>query len=434
MPDNLPENLKVKIEKLVYGGEGLAHQDGRTVFVPLVLPGEVVSVRPQEQKKKFLRGRVVQILEPSPVRIAAPCPHFGICGGCDYQHIPYEQQLTYKAEILRETLSRIGHIHWPGIITTHASPQWHYRNRAQWKITANPGGTPAIGYYEAASQKLHSVGECPVLSPLLEKTLVALGRLIDSRKLPAELREAEAFADHADAKILLNVSLDQARATDEIAELLRAEIGSLETLLIHNRRDDRFDLHGSGYLTYRVGSHDYRVGHLSFFQVNRFLLDPLVDLVLGDARGTLALDLFAGVGLFALPLAMRFGRVIAVESNVAAARDLKSNLQESGAPSPSLRVANVEDFLAKWRDRPDFVVLDPPRAGVATPALLRLVNLAPARIAYLSCDPATLARDLAVLAGNDQKSGAYTIDEIHLVDIFPQTYHMETLVRLSRRA
>jgi 23S rRNA (uracil1939-C5)-methyltransferase len=156
--------------------------------------------------------------------------------------------------------------------------------------------------------------------------------------------------------------------------------------------------------------------------------------VVAETRGRLALDLFAGVGLFSVPLANRFERLIAVESNVAAVRDLEANLQASGAASPNLRHTTVEAFLEHWHDRPDLVVLDPPRTGVAARALSRLIKIAPQEIVYLSCDPATLARDLAILAGDTQNPGAYRISEVHLVDIFPQTYHIEALVRLSRRA
>jgi 23S rRNA (uracil1939-C5)-methyltransferase len=434
----MTENIELRINKLVYGGEGLGHHEGRTVFVPFVLPDELVSVQPLEQKKKFVRGRAVQVLEPSPLRIAAPCPYFGVCGGCDYQHIPYPQQLSYKAEILRETLSRLGGIRWEGPITPHASPAFGYRNRAQWKIAAGADGVPAIGYYEADSQKLCAITQCPIVSSRLNETLATLSRLLRAGKLPGSLREVEAFADHADAKLLLNLSFDHAAdAPAKLPDLLRDEIPGLETVLTHGQREDSFELSGPGHILYRVQNNTYRVGHLSFFQVNRYLLDELVDLVLGDARGKLALDLFAGVGLFALPLSKRFQRVVAVESNVAAVRDLEANLQanvqEGGSSSMAARSNNVEAFLTRWNETPDFVVLDPPRAGVPAPALARLAKLAPSQIAYLSCDPPTLARDLAALAGTEEKPGPYQISELHLVDVFPQTYHMEALVRLSRR-
>ena len=191
----MPEKIELKIEKLVYGGEGLGHQSGRTVFVPFVLPEEVVSIEPREQRKKFIRGRVAQIVAPSPLRIAAPCPHFGTCGGCNYQHIPYEQQLEYKADILRETLSRLGRIAWEGPIVPHASPAFGYRNRAQWKIAQGGGGAPAVGYFETGSQRLCPTDQCPIVSPLLAETLSSLSRLLAAGKLSADLREAEAFAD-----------------------------------------------------------------------------------------------------------------------------------------------------------------------------------------------------------------------------------------------
>jgi 23S rRNA (uracil1939-C5)-methyltransferase len=176
------------------------------------------------------------------------------------------------------------------------------------------------------------------------------------------------------------------------------------------------------------------VGHLSFFQINRFALDAVISLVCGERRGKLALDLYAGVGLFSRPLARQFERVIAVESNPAAARDLEFNLHESGGSSPTSRLSTAEAFLERWHEQPDLVVLDPPRAGAAETALRQLRKLAPREIVYLSCDPPTLSRDLAVLAAQDESAAHYEIRDVYLIDIFPQTYHMEALVRLERRA
>jgi 23S rRNA (uracil1939-C5)-methyltransferase len=431
----MPDPIDVRIEKLVYGGEGLAHHEGHTVFAPFVLPDENVSIEPVETRKKFIRGRVAQIKTPSIDRAVPACPYFGVCGGCDYQHIPHELQLRYKSEILRETLSRLGRVQWEGPIVPHASPPFGYRNRVQWKIARAESGSLEIGYFQAGSQKLCAIRQCPIASPGLNVALGAIVNLLQSGKLPAELREIEAFVDQDDNQLLLNLALDTADgAVGAITELLRSALPAASTLLIHDRRSDRFELSGPGHISYRVGNHNYRIGHLSFFQVNRFLLDELVRAVVAETRGRLALDLFAGVGLFSVPLANRFERLIAVESNAAAVRDLEANLQASGAASPNLRHTTVEAFLEHWHDRPDLVVLDPPRTGVAARALSRLIKIAPQEIVYLSCDPATLARDLAILAGDTQNPGAYRISEVHLVDIFPQTYHIEALVRLSRRA
>ena len=429
--------MEVRIEKLVYGGDGLAHHEGQTVFVPLVLPGEIVSIESATRKKKFVRGRLERVVEASPERIAAPCPYFGRCGGCQYQHISYNAQLRYKADILRETLSRIGHVRWDGPVGTHASPPFGYRNRAQWKIRAVNGGvagTAGIGYFEAGSTRLCAVDECAVLSPRLAETLARLRSLVASNKSFSAIEEIEAFCDAADEKLLLNLSAERLDESPEvIASALREALPGAESILVQDRHADKFELFGPGYMSYAAGGFEYRVGHLSFFQINRFLIDGLIEAVISDSRGRLALDLFAGVGLFTVPLAKRFDRVIGVESNLAAAKDLEANLQSSGGASLAHRHTTAEAFLSHWHDRPDLIILDPPRAGVEPATLTRLKKLAPWRINYVSCDPATLARDLATLVGDPEKPGPYEIRDIYVFDIFPQTYHMEVLARLKRR-
>ncbi len=438
----MAETLQVRIEKLIYGGDGLARHDGQTVFVPFVLPAETVNIEPIERRKKFVRGRVMEVLDAAPQRVAPECPHFGVCGGCYYQHIDYQAQLRYKSEILRETLARIGKVSWEGPINTHASPPYGYRNRVQWKIEQGADGKPTMGYYEAGSHKLCAIRVCPILSPRLQETLAVFLRLIDSGQLPPEIREIEAFVDDKDEKLLLNLAVDLsaplagAKPEDNLQnfiDLLKSQIPYAESFLVHFMRGNRFQLDGPGYIEYGVGEDRYRVGHLSFFQVNRFLISEMVNLILENAEGKLALDLYAGVGLFSVPLARRFERLIAVESNAATARDLESNLQSSGAASPAAKQSDVTAFLTRWRDTPDFVLVDPPRAGVLPQALQRLSKLNPAVIGYLSCDPATLARDLVVLVGTRDKPGHYMLDSVHLVDIFPQSYHLEAFVRLIRR-
>ena len=301
--------MELTIEKLIYGGEGLAHHDGSTVFVPFVLPAERIAAAPVEQKKKFVRARVERVLEASSERITPFCPHFAICGGCDYQHIPYEAQLEFKSGILRETLRRLGKIDWTGPITLHASPPLGYRNRAQWKIRPLDSGKPAlgIGYFRANSTALCPVEDCRILSPLLLKTLLALRGALASGSLPRELREIEAFVDAEDSRILLTASFAgfPPRPTD-LAEKVRGSVPGLESLVFYDASHDRMELFGPGYLNYAVGGRSYRVGHFSFFQVNKFLVEELARAVGdGETRGETALDLFAGVGLFSLPLAER---------------------------------------------------------------------------------------------------------------------------------
>jgi 23S rRNA (uracil1939-C5)-methyltransferase len=430
--------MDVTIEKLIYGGEGLAHHAGSTVFVPFVLPAERAAVAPTEQKKKFIRARLEKLLDASPERTEPRCPHFGICGGCDYQHIPYEAQLKYKTEIVRETLRRLGRIEWPGEITVHASKPWGYRNRAQWKVrplkdsSANDSGSTSddklgIGYFRANSTALCAAGDCPILSPLLLKTLLSLRDALAAGALPRQLREIEAFADAADSKLLLTATFAgfPSRAA-EVAAKIRSLVPEMESLLFHDPGRERMELFGPGFIEYETGGATFRVGHFSFFQVNNSLVDELArEVVERDEGGRLALDLFAGVGLFAAPLAKRFERVIAVEANPAAARDLESNARGGGI---EVRTSDVERFLERFKETPELVVLDPPRDGMARPALERLARIRPSRIRYVSCEPPTLARDLAVLLAAE-----YEIVDIHLFDLFPQTFHMEAVTRLRRR-
>jgi 23S rRNA (uracil1939-C5)-methyltransferase len=427
--------IEIKIEKLIYGGEGLAHHSGATVFVPFVLPGERVRAAPVEEKKKFIRARAEKLLEPSPARIPPRCPHYEVCGGCHYQHIPCEAQLNHKSEILRETLRRIGRIEWPGAITTHASPPWNYRNRAQWKVrpleadsTDGEKTKLGIGYFRAASTALCAVEDCSIISPLLLKTLLALREALAAGALPRQLREIEAFANAADSKLLLTATFAGFPSRiAEVAETFRALVPEIESLLLHDPSHERMELSGPGFITYEAGGIGYRVGHFSFFQVNRFLAEELArEVVDREDPGKLALDLFAGVGLFSAPLAKRFDHVIAVEANPAAARDLEANT--AGIRAVEVRTSEVERYLDRCKERPDLVLLDPPRAGMEPTALAKLAQLSLGRITYVSCEPPTLARDLAVL-----REKGYEISEVHLFDLFPQTFHMESVVRLRRR-
>jgi 23S rRNA (uracil1939-C5)-methyltransferase len=430
----------VKIEKLVYGGEGLAHYSGSTVFVPFVLPDERVTIEPIEQKKKFVRARLEQVLQASPERVEPRCQHFGDCGGCDYQHFSYENQLRYKTGILRETLRRLGGIEWPGEIKVHASQPWGYRNRAQWKVRplsddgadANGGAKLAIGYFRANSTALCAVKDCQILAPSLLRALLALRDALAAGTLPKNLREIEAFTsegtDAGDARLLVTATFAGFPTRGaELAETFRRIVPGIESLLFHDPGRDRMELFGPGFIETEAHGIKFRVGHFSFFQVNNCLVDEIVQEVVDrDPGGRLAVDLYAGVGLFSVPLAKRYERVIAVESNPAATRDLENNVRGRG--TIEVRTAEVEKFLDRFKERPQFVVLDPPRAGMEPGAAQRLARLGAARITYVSCDPPTLARDLKAIC-----AAGYELADIHMFDLFPHTFHMETVVRLRRR-
>lgn len=433
----MADELRLSIEKLVYGGDGLAHADGNTVFVPYVLPGEEVRAAAKSRQKKLVWAELLEVTSPAKERAKPQCPHFQKCGGCHYQHIAAAEQLRLKKEILRETLSRLGGISWDGSIVEHAAEPYGYRNRAQWAI--RDGMPRALGYFLPESSVVLPVDECPVLSPLLSRTFLKLQDMTRSGALPPGVLEIEAFADSADEKIALNVAFDRfQKPAEELVAVFRRALPQLESLLLLDQKKNKFELSGPGYLTQKAGGYEYRVSHLAFFQVNRFLIEDLLKSVVANAHGELALDLYAGVGFFTLPLAKTFARVVSVDANLAATRDLRTNAETAGVEVTSHN-EHVEEFLKKTEERPDFVVLDPPRAGLGAKAARDLTELGAHEIVYLSCDPSTLARDLSVLTNSARKpkeipapENHYEITEMHLFDLFPQTFHIETLVRLRR--
>ncbi len=433
----MSDELRLSVEKLVYGGDGLAHADGNTVFVPYVFPGEEVRATTKSKRKKLIWAELLEITSPAKERGKAKCAHFQKCGGCHYQHIPAAEQLRFKKEILRETLSRLGGVAWEGAIVEHSAEPYGYRNRAQWAVRS--GMPRALGYFLPESSVIVPIDECPVLSPRLAQTFAQLQEMARGGKLPDGIQEIEAFADSADEKIALNVAFEKfTKPATELAATFQSALPQIASLLLLDQKKNRFELTGPGYLTHEAGGFQFRVSHLSFFQVNRFLFEDLLKTVTANAHGALALDLFSGVGFFTLPLSKTFQRVVSVDANLAAIRDLQANAEIAGVTIVSHN-EHVEEFLKKTEEKPEFVVLDPPRAGLGAAVAEKLAELGAAEIVYLSCDPSTLARDLAVLTGSPRKpkeisgpSVRYEITEMHLFDLFPQTFHIETLARLRR--
>jgi 23S rRNA (uracil1939-C5)-methyltransferase len=433
----MSDELRLSIEKLVYGGDGLGHADGNTVFVPYVIPGEEIRAEVTARKKKLVWAKPLEILRADADRVKPVCPHFGVCGGCHYQQMGYDRQLKLKIEILRETLARMGGVQWTGEITPHTAEPLHYRNRAQWAVSnANPR---ALGYYLPESNAIVPIDHCYVLSPQLADTFARLQELTRSGALPPEVLEIEAFADSTDSKIALNVAFKEFRnPVAELTKLFHGAVPALDSLLLLDQKKNRFELSGPGYLIQEAGGYKFRVSHLSFFQVNRFLAEDLLKTVIGETKGDLALDLYAGVGFFTLPLTKNFQRVVSVDANLSATRNLRENADTANTAIVSQHV-QTEEYLKTATEAPDLVVLDPPRAGLGQNSAQKLADLGPKEIAYLSCDPSTLARDLAILLQTARKPAdspatakRYEVVSMDFFDLFPQTYHIETLVRLRR--
>jgi len=386
----------------VYGGEGLARLDGRVVLTPYVLPGERVRALPEREKPGLVRARPVEVLEGAPERVEPLCPYFGRCGGCHYQHASYAAQLAAKRAILAEELWRQAKIKLPSApedIATIAAEPWGYRNRVQLHIENGK-----LGYREARSRKLCAIGGCPISSPKINEVIPVLAKMLRDSRWPKFVRSVELFTD--EQSVQLNVTeTDQAVARRFFDWCADAIPGLAPGALDYEGR--------------------FRVSGNSFFQVNRFLLDALVDAALDGAQGETALDLYAGVGLFSLPLARRFGAVTAVESGAGAVHDLRWNAERAGIANLRAEQQLAERFLESQERVPDFVLLDPPRAGLGPEIVTQLNRLRPPTIAIVACDPVTLARDLAGLTG-----AGYRLDGLTLADLFPQTFHMETVARL----
>ena len=392
---------EVTIEKWVYGGRGLARLDGQVVLVPFVLPGEVVEVALERERPGLVEARLLNVIAPSSERVAALCPYFARCGGCHYQHAPYEFQLARKVEVLREVLRRVGKIKAPEAIEVIAGAPFEYRNRVQLHLAGRE-----IGYLEPASNRLCPVEHCPVASPAINSALGSLRKMRGNRRFPAFLRTIELFSN--ESAVQVNVLASDRPVARHFFDWCGESIPGA----------------AAGWLDYSAAGSEYRVGHRSFFQVNRFLIDRMVEAGLADAEGDTAIDLYAGVGLFSLPLARRVRSVTAVESGSSAVHDLEFNAERASLPIQVER-AVVETYLEGLSATPDFVLADPPRAGLGKGVVRQLLRLRPPRMTIVSCDPATLARDLTALL-----SSGYRLERVTMIDVFPQTYHIETVASL----
>lgn len=390
------KQIEVTIERMVPGGLGLAHAEGLTVFVALAAPGDVVRVRIDRVSGKVAFASIEEIIQPSPVRVEPPCPYFGACGGCDFQQLNYQAQLDSKTEMIRDCLRRIAHIEQPPEISITPSPQqWRYRSRANWQFDPL---TKALGYFEAGSRRVCDVELCAVLAPGLQEIL---------ERVRSEIRDG---------------------SVTPLPKEIRAAVGE-------GIGDDNVSVAPplAGYQTndvsLSIGGERYSFDANSFFQTNHDLVGALVGAAIGNAKGKLAIDLYCGAGLFTLPLARRFERVVGMEVNDKASRFALRNLQRGQLQNAEIVTASVGEWLREHSHSfasVDFLLLDPPRAGAENIVIKGILDLHPRHISYVSCDPATLARDLKKLL-----AGGYSLESVVAFDMFPQTHHVETVAQLK---
>jgi len=376
----------------VPNGFGLGFAEGLTIFVALAVAGDRLRVKIHQVKGRTAFAEIVEIVEPSPERIEPPCAYFGRCGGCDFQQMDYDTQLRAKVDILRDCLVRIGKLDYPHEIEIIGSPRpFGYRSRAQWHADTR---RRRIGYFRRNSHDVIDVENCPILTDELQNTLTRLRAEIEWHNLWAEKVEIEA------ASAGEQVSIYSTELVEPTAEI-----------------------------SFQLDENRYFYDAQSFFQGNLFLIDALVETALSGARGKHALDLYCGVGLFTLPLARRFERVEGVEASEKAIEAARKNLDHARLETAEVFAESVGEWLTENLSRltgVDFILLDPPRAGTERETIERVIKIRPPQISYVSCEPSTLARDLRILCEN-----SYRIESITAFDLFPQTHHVETVVRLK---
>jgi 23S rRNA (uracil1939-C5)-methyltransferase len=389
--------IEVVTERLAYGGEAVARYSGLAVFIPFAAPKEKLLIRITEQKKNFARAVIERVLEPSAFRREPPCLYFGDCGGCQLQHLTYEAQLESKVGFVRDALQRIGRIDWPFEIKIRSAAEFGYRGRTQVTIDWQ---SSRVGFNRARSNAVCDVETCPILLPELDQALALV------REAVVETRGS----GHPESRFS---QIEMAASGSSVA---------LEPPIAGPPK---------GPLQQVVRDAVYSFGPATFFQSNARLLDDLIDEAVDQSSadsGELALDLYAGVGLFTIQMARRFKHVIGVESDPGTAKFALENIGANELTNVEFHTSRVEAWLKRYLDSepvsPDLLLLDPPRTGAAESIAL-VAQLKPSRITYVSCDPTTLARDLRLLLDS-----GYELSRITAIDLFPQTYHIETVAAL----
>ncbi|MFC2173200.1 class I SAM-dependent RNA methyltransferase [Acidobacteriota bacterium] len=399
--------FEITLKDHAYGGDALGRlPDGRAVFVPFVLPGEKAKIHLTEKKKDFARGRVLDVIEPSPARVKPRCPHFMKCGGCHYQHLSYDGQLAAKAAILKHQLERLGRFETPDVRPAVPSPHpWNYRNHVQFHLS--PDGR--LGFNAHRSHRVVPIKEChlpdraisnlwPRVEPIPHRGIKRLGFRSATRGAPLVVVEGDAQA-----------------CPDRFS--------ALGIQLAQHRQEEAAILEGEGWTEEKVLDRLFRVSALSFFQVNTPMAGAMVEHILNHLEidpGAAILELYCGVGLFSAFLAPRAARLIGIESSLSACRDFVFNLREFD--NVELRQGSVEDILPDFKEKPDLILADPPRSGMGKEVLGHVLKLEPKQLIYVSCDPATLARDARILT-----SAGYRLEHSTPLDLFPQTYHIESI-------
>lgn len=443
--------LTIDITDLGENGEGIGRHEGMAVFVPGALPGERITARIRNQKKNYAHGRLVEILEPSPDRVAPPCEIAGQCGGCQIQSMSYPAQLKWKASHVRACMDRIAKLPEVEIAPIIGMDDpWHYRNKVLYPAGGSPG-SPELGFYKLGTHQVIPGKGCLIQHPFNAEVLETARELMTLHGI--QPYSEETHSGHIRHILLRNSAKGEwlmvwvtagksMPRSQAIAADMKAKHPQIVTMLVnrnphkdHRMLGERTEiLYGNGYLEDTIGDLSFRISPESFFQVNPVQTRVLYDkaLALADLKGTeTVLDLYCGIGTISLFLARAAAKVIGVEVVAEAIADAQENAARNGIGNAEFIHGTGEAVLpelVKQGIRPEVVVVDPPRKGCEKAALDAIITLAPEKIVYVSCKPATLARDLAILS-----AGGYKVETVQPVDQFPHSVHVECVVKLERR-
>ena len=406
--------IELALTAMAHGGSALGRHEGRVIFVPYAIPGELVRVRLTEEHTRWARAELVEVVRPSPHRVEPPCPYFGPdrCGGCQFQHIDYDAQVRFKQEVVADQLARIGKLDVPVEEPIGAAQPWDYRNNVQFHVTDEG----YLGFLTADTNNIIPIEDCLIIDPLLDEVWTAF-----DMHWPEIYRLSLRCGSTTGDRMAI-FELDEYQDFD-------IEVDFPVSCILMMPDGESVVLMGDTSLVEYVAGRDYRISAGSFFQVNTGGAEALVALVrevLELRRGDTLLDLYCGVGLFGLALAGEVGRVVGIESDPSAAADFVVNAGD--LDNVELLEGKAQQVLHGVEGPVDLVVLDPPRAGAGERALGEVARLGPRRIAYVSCDPATLARDARHLV-----DAGYHLEVVQPLDMFPQTFHVESVNLFMRR-
>lgn len=415
--------MHCKIQGITHKGEGVARINGKATFIPFSIPGEEIKIKIIEDKARFSRAQITEVLTPSPDRVDAPCPYYYECGGCSYQHVNYQRQLTLKQQVVEETLQRIGQTKVDVQPVIGMDNPWHYRNKVTWHVGERKG-EKRLGYYLSGSRNHLPIQECLLLAPAITELSQFLNcyLTITGIELGKQLIIRQASLDEK-LMLILEGPVDKA----ELIKLVKG-YPDLESVFVYEN-NELTCVYGSSYLNHQIGDYKYQVSPLAFFQVNNEQTKKLYDLVkqaLGDDDKAI-LDAYCGTGSIAIYIANHHQKVVGLEIYPESIEDAKRNAMLNDIYNTEFYQGACEKVIQNLAGNFDAIILDPPRAGCHKDLLEKIAEKGIEKIIYVSCNPATLARDIKILSGL-----SYKVKWVQPVDMFPQTYHVELVALMSR--